>query len=455
MAFKKNVLCIGAGYVGGPTMAFFALKCPEYKITVCDINEERINAWNSDCLPIFEPGLDELVKQTRGKNLFFHTDLPTAIKEADIIFVSVNTPTKTFGIGAGKAADLQYLENVARMIYEHSFTDKIVVEKSTLPVRTAEAISSILNSKNNKNIRFDIVSNPEFLSEGTAVNDMRTPDRILIGSEQTPEGKKACDAIVKIYEHWVPAEKILTTNLWSSELTKLVANAFLAQKISSINSISALCEKTGANIDEVANAIGKDSRIGPKFLKASVGFGGSCFQKDILNLVYIAESYGLLEVADYWANVIKMNDYQENRFVDKMVKTMFNTVTNKRIALLGFAFKVDTGDTRYSPAIQVARKLIEEKANLVISDPKALENAKKDLIDYKGLVTFEPDPFKAAHGAHALAIITGWDQYKTLDYKKIFDSMAKPAFIFDGCRILDPDLLQKIGYKVLSVGCSE
>lgn len=455
MTFKKNILCIGAGYVGGPTMAFFALKCPEYKITVCDNNEARIKAWNSECLPIYEPGLHELVKETRGKNLFFHTDLPAAIHEADIIFVSVNTPTKTFGIGAGKAADLQYLENVARMIYEYSSSDKIVVEKSTLPVRTAEAISSILNSKHNKSVRFDIVSNPEFLSEGTAVKDMENPDRILIGSEQTPEGKKACNEIVKIYEHWVPKEKIITTNLWSSELTKLVANAFLAQKISSINSISALCEKTGAHIDEVANAIGRDSRIGSKFLKASVGFGGSCFQKDILNLVYIAETYGLNEVAEYWENVIKMNEYQENRFVDKMVKTMFNTVTNKRIALLGFAFKVDTGDTRYSPAIQVAKKLIEEKANLVISDPKALENAQKDLIDYPGRVTFEPDPYKAARGAHAIAIVTGWNEYKSLDYKKIFDSMAQPAFIFDGCRILDTELLLKIGFRVLSVGCNE
>lgn len=455
MSFKKNILCIGAGYVGGPTMAIFALKCPEYKITVCDINEERIKAWNSDNLPIYEPGLEEIVRKRRGKNLFFNTKLSEEIRQADIIFVSVNTPTKTFGVGSGKAADLQYIENVARMIYEHSEHDKIVVEKSTLPVRTAEAILSILNSKNNKNIRFDIVSNPEFLSEGTAVGDMLNPDRILIGSEQTSYGVKASQAVSAIYEHWISKDKIITTSLWSSELTKLVANAFLAQKISSINSISALCEKTGANIDEVAEAVGRDSRIGPKFLKASVGFGGSCFQKDILNLVYIAESYGLREVAEYWENVIKMNDYQENRFADKMVKVMFSTITNKRIALFGFAFKTDTGDTRYSPAIQVAKRLMEEKANLVITDPKALENAKKDLADYTGKVIFEQDPYKAANGAHAIAIITGWKEYKNLDYKKIYDSMSKPAFIFDGCRIVDPEMLSKIGYKILSVGCGE
>ena len=452
MNFEKKILCIGAGYVGGPTMAMIALKCPTYKITVCDINQERINAWNSEELPIYEPGLDEVVKRTRGKNLFFNTDIEKGIKEADIIFVSVNTPTKTFGIGAGMASDLQYMEKVARVILKNSESDKIVVEKSTLPVRTAEALSSILHSSDVGKVKFQIVSNPEFLAEGTAVADMEDPDRILIGSEETAEGLKARDEIVKIYEHWVPKEKIITTNLWSSELTKLVANAFLAQRVSSINSITALCEKTGANVAEVAYAIGKDSRIGSKFLKASVGFGGSCFKKDILNLVYIAKSYGLEEVANYWESVVLMNDYQENRFVDRMVSVMFNTVAGKRIALFGFAFKVDTGDTREAPAIQISKRLIEERAQLIITDPKALKNAKLDLKEYGGKVAFEEDPYKAAEGAHAIAIVTGWDEFKKLDYKKIYDSMAKPAFIFDGCNILDVNEMYEIGFNVIPLG---
>lgn len=452
MNFDKKILCIGAGYVGGPTMAMIALKCPTYKITVCDINQERIDAWNSDELPIYEPGLDEVVKRSRGKNLFFSTDIPQGIKNADIIFVSVNTPTKTFGIGAGKASDLQYWEKVARIILENSDRDKIVVEKSTLPVRTAEALSRILHFQPNSKVKFQIISNPEFLAEGTAMTDMEDPDRILIGSEETEDGLKARDEIVKIYEHWIPKEKILTTNLWSAELTKLVANAFLAQRVSSINSISALCERTGANISEVSYAVGKDSRIGAKFLKASVGFGGSCFKKDILNLVYIAQSYGLNEVADYWESVVLMNDYQENRFVDRMVSVMFNTVAGKRIALFGFAFKVDTGDTREAPAIQISKRLIEERAQLVITDPKALKNAKIDLKDQEGKVAFEEDPYKAAEGAHAIAIVTGWDEFKKLDYKKIYDSMEKPAFIFDGCNILDVNEMYEIGFNVIPLG---
>ena len=452
MNFEKKILCIGAGYVGGPTMAMIALKCPNYKVTVVDVNQNRINAWNSDKLPIYEPGLDEVVKKTRGKNLFFSTDTAGEIKEADIIFVSVNTPTKTFGIGAGKASDLQYWEKVARIILENSDSDKIVVEKSTLPVRTAEALSRILHFQPDAKVKFQIISNPEFLAEGTAMNDMESPDRILIGSEETEAGIKARDEIVKIYKHWVPEERIITTNLWSSELTKLVANAFLAQRVSSINSITALCEKTGANVSEVSYAVGKDSRIGSKFLKASVGFGGSCFKKDILNLVYIANSYGLSEVANYWESVVLMNDYQENRFVDRMVRIMFNTVADKRIALFGFAFKVDTGDTREAPAIQISKRLIEERANLIITDPKALKNAKLDLKDHEGKVDFEEDPYKAAEGAHAIAIVTGWDEFKKLDYKKIFDSMAKPAFIFDGCNILDVNEMYEIGFNVIPLG---
>jgi len=455
MEFKKNILCIGAGYVGGPTMATFALKCPTYKITVVDVNQDRINAWNSDRLPIYEPGLDQVVEQTRGKNLFFSTKIEQGIKEADIIFVCVNTPTKTFGVGAGKASDLQYLEKVARCILENSESDKIVVEKSTLPVRTAEAISRILHSQQDSAIKFQIISNPEFLAEGTAITDMDNPDRILIGSHQTPEGLKACEEIVSIYAHWVPRDRIITTNLWSSELTKLVANAFLAQRVSSINSITAICEKTGANISEVSSAIGRDSRIGSRFLKASVGFGGSCFKKDILNLVYIAQSYGLDEVAEYWEKVVVMNEYQQDRFVDRMVKIMFDTVAGKRIALFGFAFKTDTGDTRESPAISISKRLLDEKADLIISDPKALDNAKADLAEYEGKVTFEEDPYKAAAGAHAVAITTGWKQFKELDYQKIYDFMEKPAFIFDGCNMLDLDLLYETGFNVIPLGRTE
>ena len=343
-----NILCIGAGYVGGPTMAVIAKHCPQHRVDVVDINEEKIAAWQSDQLPIYEPGLKEIVLDVRDKNLFFSTEIDRHIAESDIIFVSVNTPTKTFGQGAGKAADLQYWEKTARQILENSTSSKIVVEKSTLPVRTAEAMERILNS-NDKGLFFDVVSNPEFLAEGTAISDMENPDRVLIGGRETPSGQKAIQAVVDIYAQWVPRERIITTNLWSSELTKLVANAFLAQRISSINAISNLCEKTEADVTEVAHAIGADSRIGPHFLQASVGFGGSCFKKDILNLVYLCEFYGLPEVATYWEQVIKMNEYQELNFASKMVSAMFNTVAGKRIALFGAAFKADTSDTRESP----------------------------------------------------------------------------------------------------------
>jgi len=455
MEFSKKILCIGAGYVGGPSMAVFARKCPEYRITVADINEDRIKSWNSNNLPIYEPGLLEIVNEVRGKNLFFTNDIAKEIKKADIIFVSVNTPTKTFGVGAGKAADLQYVEKVARLILEHANHDKIVVEKSTLPVKTAEAISVILHSDGSKKNRFQIISNPEFLAEGTAIKDMENPDRVLIGSEETPEGIRARDEIVAIYAHWVPRDKIITTNIWSSELSKLVANAFLAQRVSSINSISSLCEATGANVLDVANAVGRDSRIGSKFLKASPGFGGSCFKKDILNLVYIAQSYGLNQVADYWESVVRMNEYQENRFVNRIVRLMFNTVVGKRIVLFGFAFKVDTSDTRESPAICIAKNLIEERAELIITDPKALLNARNDLSTYEGKVDFVLDPYEAVRGAHAIAVVTGWDEYKKLDYKKIYDSMEKPAFIFDGCDCLDANALYAIGFNVIPLGRRE
>lgn len=451
MEFKKNILCIGAGYVGGPTMAVIALKCPEYRIEIVDINTERIRQWNSEDIPIFEPDLYEIVKKTRGKNLFFSTEIEKGIKNADIIFVSVNTPTKTFGEGAGMASDLQYWEKTAHEIIANSESDKIIVEKSTLPVRTAEAMERILKA-NNRNIKFEVVSNPEFLAEGSAVKDLLEPDRVLIGAHKTPAGQKAEQELVDLYAHWIPRDKIITTNLWSSELSKLVANAFLAQRISSINAVSALCEKTDADIAEISYAVGSDSRIGPKFLNASIGFGGSCFKKDILNLVYIAKSYGLTQVADYWEIVVKMNEYQKRRFVQRIVKEMFNTVAEKKIALFGFAFKANTGDSRESPAIHVTQKLLEERAYVSITDPKALKNARQDLKGIDTNVTYEPDPYKAAEGANAIAILTEWEHYKTLDFERIYRSMKKPAFIFDGRNILDHEKLYEIGFNVYPIG---
>lgn len=451
MNFEKRILCIGTGYVGGPTMAVMAAKCPQYRITGVDIDKEKINAWNSDDLPVYEPGLDELVKKVRGKNLFFSTEIEKGIQESQIIFVSVNTPTKTFGQGAGRAADLQYWEKTAREILAYSATSKIVVEKCTLPVRTAFAMERILN-ENSKGIHFEVVSNPEFLAEGTAIKDLENPDRVLVGSRETPEGIKARKEVVDIYLNWVPKEKIIESNVWSSELSKLTANAFLAQRISSINSISALCEKTEADVDEVAFAIGMDSRIGPKFLKSSVGFGGSCFKKDILNLVYICESYGLDKAARYWESVVEINDWQQNRFVQNMLTNMFNTVAGKRIAVFGFAFKANTGDTRESPAIYVTQGLLEEHAEVVITDPKALEKAKKDLKQFKQGLTFEADPYKAAKGAHAVAVLTEWEVYRTLDYKRIFKSMVQPAFLFDGRNILDHKKLFEMGFNVFAIG---
>jgi UDPglucose 6-dehydrogenase len=453
MKSKKNILCIGAGYVGGPTMAMIASKCPQYKITVVDISEKRIREWESESLPIYEPGLYDLVKKTRGKNLFFSTEIEKGINESDIIFVSVNTPTKSYGQGAGRAADLQYWERTARQIRANAATGKIVVEKSTLPVRTAEAMERILNL-NQGETGFEVISNPEFLSEGTAIRDLEMPDRVLIGSRETESGIKARKEIVEIYANWVPRERIIESNVWSAELSKLTANAFLAQRISSINSISALCEKTEADIDEVAYAVGTDSRIGNKFLKAGAGFGGSCFKKDILNLVYICQNYGLNEVADYWESVIKINEWQEARFVKNMLVGMFNTVAGKKIAIFGYSFKANTSDTRESPAIYVAKSLLEEKAMVVISDPRALENAKKDLEYFKGGVSFEEDPYRAADGSHAIAILTEWDLYRDLDYERILRSMATPAFIFDGRNILEHRRLFEMGFNVLAVGKS-
>ncbi|RLC28793.1 MAG: nucleotide sugar dehydrogenase, partial [Deltaproteobacteria bacterium] len=391
MTFKKNILCIGAGYVGGPTMAMIACKCPQYKVTVVDVNPARISEWNSDSLPIYEPGLDKIVQAVRGRNLFFSTEIEKGIKEADIIFVSVNTPTKMFGAGAGMAADLQYWEKTARQILQNAKSDKIIVEKSTLPVKTALAMERILTASHS-DVHFEILSNPEFLAEGTAISDLENPDRVLIGSRQTESGLKARDALVELYANWVPRERILTTNIWSSELSKLVSNAFLAQKISSINAISALCEKAEADVTEVAHAVGMDSRLGNRFLNASVGFGGSCFKKDILNLVYLCRYYGLETVADYWQRVVDINEYQKERFVLNMMGAMFNTLAGKKICLFGFAFKANTGDTRESPAIFISRRLLEEKADLTISDPKALNNAKRDLDGLSGNISYVHDP---------------------------------------------------------------
>jgi UDPglucose 6-dehydrogenase len=459
-----KICCIGAGYVGGPTMAKIAEKCPDIQVTLVDINAARIRAWQSDQLPVFEPGLNEIVKEARDRNLHFSTDVDKGIREADIIFISVNTPTKTYGVGAGKAADLKYIELCARQIARVADGAKIIVEKSTLPVRTAESIKTILDASAGKG-RFQVLSNPEFLAEGTAMDDLEHPDRVLIGGDTTPEGIAAVNTLVEVYARWVPRDRILTTNLWSSELSKLTANAFLAQRISSINAISALCEATGADVDEVAFAIGRDSRIGPKFLRASVGFGGSCFQKDILNLVYLCEHFGLQEVANYWNQVVAMNDYQKRRFSQRIVKTLFNTIAGKRIAILGFAFKKDTNDTRESAAIYICRDLLEEKANISIYDPKVTERQiRTDLGQgevfadgrINDSVVICEDAYEACKEAHAVVILTEWDEFRMdqLDYERIFRDMEKPAFLFDGRNITDLGKLAAIGFKPTAIGRS-
>lgn len=462
-----KICCIGAGYVGGPTMAMIAKQCPDIEVNVVDINESRIAAWNSDSLPIYEPGLDEVVRESRGRNLFFTTDVSEKIKTSDMIFISVNTPTKTFGIGSGRAANLEFVEKCAREIALHADGHKIVIEKSTLPVRTAEAVKRILSSASNDGASFDVLSNPEFLAEGTAVEDLLNPDRVLIGGES----EEAIERLASVYGRWVRPESIIRTNLWSSELSKLTANAFLAQRVSSINAISALCEATGADVDEVAKAIGTDSRIGPKFLKSSVGFGGSCFQKDILNLVYLCEHFGLPEVAAYWEQVVLMNDYQKRRFSTAVVKTMFNTVSDKKIAIWGFAFKKDTNDTRESAAIYVCRDLLEERARLTIYDPKVgLEQIKQELIyllsaefgtlseKHRQLIDDNVEVASsaeaAASGAHAIAVLTEWDEFKEVDFDAVYRSMKKPAFLFDGRNLMDREKLNKIGFEVYQTGKS-
>ena len=458
-----SICCIGAGYVGGPTMSVIAQKCPHIKVTVVDINEKRIAAWNDeniDNLPVYEPGLAEVVQEARGRNLFFSTAVDAAINEAQMIFISVNTPTKTYGIGKGMAADLKHIELCARQIATVATTNKIIVEKSTLPVRTAEALRSILDNTGN-GVQFDILSNPEFLAEGTAIQDLFNADRVLIGGDDTPNGNAAKQALVNIYKNWLPEERILTTNVWSSELSKLTANAYLAQRVSSINALSELCEVTGADVNEVARAIGTDSRIGPKFLKASVGFGGSCFQKDILNLVYIAQTYGLTKVAEYWEQVITMNNHQKERFAKKIVRTLFNTVSGKKIAVLGWAFKKDTNDTRESAAIHVTDYLLSELAQINVYDPKVTQEQVFADLDYlntrtenenRDLVAYVNDPYEACKDAHAVAILTEWDEFKDYDWQRIFDGMLKPAFVFDGRAILNTEALKKIGFNTYTIG---
>jgi UDPglucose 6-dehydrogenase len=423
-----------------------------------------IDKWNTDDdLPIYEPGLLEVVQECRGRNLFFSTEIDKEIHDADIIFISVNTPTKQTGIGAGRAANIKNCELCARKIAEVSTSGKIVVEKSTVPVRTAHAIARVLQS-NDKGLNFQVLSNPEFLAEGTAIGDLLKPDRVLIGGQQSPEGLKAADTLVSVYANWVPREQILTTNLWSSELSKLVANAFLAQRVSSINSISALCEATGADVLEISRAVGMDNRIGKRFLQPSIGFGGSCFQKDILNLVYLCETYGLTECADYWNQVVLMNDYQKKRYSQKLVNKMFNTVTGKKLAMLGYAFKKDTGDVRETPSMFVLRDLLQEQAKIFVYDPQVKREDMWSELDYTcnvnhtnfpGLdeaVTTVMDPYEACKDAHALMILTEWDEFKTYDYAKIYANMVKPAFIFDGRNLLDHDALRTIGFEVHAIG---
>lgn len=467
----KKICGIGAGYVGGPTMAVIALKCPSIEVAVVDISHSRISAWNSDKLPIYEPGLEEVIQQCRGKNLLFSTDIEKHVYEADIIFVNVNTPTKTSGLGAGKAADLTYWESAARMIADVSRSNKIVVEKSTVPVRTAEVIEKILVHNSNGMVKYQILSNPEFLSEGTSIQDLLNPDRVLIGgNDKNLGGQEAIQKLKAIYANWVPEDRIITTNLWSAELSKLADNAFLAQRISSINAMSALCEATGADVSQVSCVLSKNTKLGSKYLNASVGFGGSCFQKDILNLVYICESNGLVEVANYWKEVIKVNDYQKSRFVKKVVTSMFNTVSGKKIAVLGFSFKKDTSDTRKTPAIDVCKGLLADNACLSIYDPRVSEDQiRTDLstneIRWDCSTQVKPmsftnvkqvsvfgDVYEATKDAHGICVLTEWDEFKTIDYQRIFDSMEKPAFVFDGRNVLNVDKLKKIGFIVYSIG---
>lgn len=465
----KKICCIGAGYVGGPTMAVIAYKCPNITVNVVDINKNKIDKWNSndlDNLPVYEPGLSEIVEKVRGKNLFFSCDIEKEISNAEMIFLAVNTPTKKYGEGKGMAIDLKYVEDSARLIAKFSNEPKIVVEKSTLPVRTAEAIEKILKSEN-PSVKFEVISNPEFLAEGTAIKDLFKSDRVLIGGHKTRQGVEAVTALVEIYSNWIQREKIITTNLWSSELSKLVSNAFLAQRISSINSISALCESTGADIDEVSRAVGKDKRIGPEFLKASVGFGGSCFQKDILSLVYLCKYYNLNEVADFWKSVIDINNYQRDRFSKKIIQSLFGSVSDKKICILGWSFKKNTNDSRESSAIVVSSNLVENGAEIRVYDPKVKKeriladineyllnlNIKKDLInDYLSRIKIFENPNEASKKASAICILTEWDEFTVIDWELIYSGMKRPAWIFDGRNILNREILKNMGFEIYQIG---
>ncbi|CAO1620146.1 unnamed protein product [Sympodiomycopsis kandeliae] len=473
----RSICCIGAGYVGGPTCSMIAARCPHIEVTIVDVNPVRIAAWNSEPdpetgdltgLPVYEPGLSQIVKECRGRNLFFSTDIDEAIRRADLVFVSVNTPTKKTGVGAGYAADLHYVESSTRRIASVATSSKIIVEKSTVPCRTASSMRVILESNSRPGIQFDILSNPEFLAEGTAIRDLQDPDRVLIGSLDTESGRSAADRLSEVYENWVNPDRIYTTGLWSSELSKLAANALLAQRISSINSLAAICESTGANIDEVAHACGLDQRIGSQFLKASVGFGGSCFQKDILNLVYLSESLGLPQVASYWKSVIEMNEFSKSRFAQKVVSTLFNTITGKKVAVLGFSFKKNTGDTRESPAITICRYFKQENAHIDIYDPKVpTSQIYHDLqepipsggvVDIKSIdpsaasVKVSQDAYTACQDSEAIVLLSPWDEFLSLDWNRIYQGMKKPAFIFDGRGMLEVEKLKKIGFKVHTVG---
>lgn len=465
---KINICCIGAGYVGGPTMAVIALKCPGYNVSVVDIDSNRIEKWNGDIdkLPIFEPGLKDIIVKTRNKNLFFSNNIDEAIINSEIIFMAVNTPTKEYGDGKGMATDLTYIEECSRRIAKVSKTNKIIVEKSTTPIGTAEKIKKTLLS-NSKNLNFEVISNPEFLAEGTAINDLLNPDRVLIGGDETKTGIKARNKIVDIYKQWVPKDKILTTNLWSSELSKLASNAFLAQRVSSINSLSALCEKSGANIVEVSKAVGYDSRIGKKFLEASIGFGGSCFKKDILNLVYLCEYYGLSEVSDYWHSVIKINDYQKSRFSKRVIHHLNGTVNKKQISILGWAFKKNTNDSRESASIDVAVQFLTEGAFVNIYDPlvegeqifndiqtKLISEgySDNDLNKYMRNVKFFDNVYESINNSFCVSILTEWDDFKSLDWEKISEILQKPSLVADGRNILHGEYIEKFVDKFISVG---
>ena len=469
----RRICCIGAGYVGGPTMAVIADRCPDLQVTVVDLNEQRIAAWNdSDLskLPVYEPGLDAVVGRARGRNLSFSTAVDEAIAAADMVFISVNTPTKTKGLGAGQASDLRWVEACARQVAKVATGHTIVVEKSTLPVRTAQAIKEILAAAQGEGMgqrSFSVLSNPEFLAEGTAISDLEGPDRVLIGGEDAA----AIDALASVYAHWVPQEKILRTNLWSSELSKLTANAFLAQRISSINSIAAFCEATGADVREVARAIGTDSRIGPKFLQAGPGFGGSCFQKDILNLVYLCRHFGLPDVADYWESVVTLNTWQQHRISRLVVQKLFGTVTGKRLAVLGFAFKADTNDTREAPAIRICSDLLDEGAQLAIHDPKVeADQIARDLrLEASAVPDPNSGPSKAALSgegtwwkaddvastmarADAVLILTEWRQYRQLDWQDLAPLLRQPAWIYDARSVVDPAAVAAAGLQLWRVG---